>query len=58
MVLVEIAFPSGYEPSSSDNIRVPPDNDWEAFNKKYGSRTPDRTEMDHGHLVLYYDKVI
>ncbi|WAQ99428.1 CPMD8-like protein, partial [Mya arenaria] len=49
MVLIEIAFPSGYEP-------VPIHSQTQPIGDKYVSTK--RREMDEGHLVLYYSKMV
>ncbi|KAH3838763.1 hypothetical protein DPMN_112178 [Dreissena polymorpha] len=51
MVLMEMAFPSGFEP---EPIRV---QHLDEVKIEENYVVPGRREMDHGHLVLYYNKV-
>lgn len=48
MVLMEISFPSGYEPVHPSELQ----------NRQSGSYDlPGRIEKDRGNLVLYYNQV-
>ncbi|XP_052281092.1 CD109 antigen-like [Dreissena polymorpha] len=51
MVLMEMAFPSGFEP---EPIRV---QHLDEVKIEENYVVPGRREMDHGHLVLYYNKM-
>jgi len=48
MVLMEVSFPSGYEPVSTRDLKRWQSGDYVE---------PDRIEMDRGNLVLYYNQV-